>query len=84
MHAPEQAGEERPLVLPKTPAGQGVQVEAPAAEYVPAAQGRQVAREDAPVTEEAVPAGQAVALTELKGQYEPAKQGIGAALEGQK
>ena len=72
MHAPEHATEERPEVLPKSPAGQGVQLEAPAAEKVPAIQERQVASEAAPVTEEAVPAGQAVALMELKGQKKPA------------
>ena len=77
MHAPEHAGEVRPLVFPNTPAGHAEHVEAPAPEYVPAAQGRQVALEEAPVTEEAVPAGQAVALIEFKGQYDPAMQSTG-------
>ena len=78
MQAPEHAGEERPLVFPNTPGGQAVHEDAPAPEYVPAAQGRQVALEDAPVAEEAVPAGQGAALTELKGQQKPAGHSTGA------
>ena len=49
VHAPEQAGDERPGVLPKVPAGQGEQAAEPKVEYVPGVQGLQVLLFDAPI-----------------------------------
>ena len=68
LQLPEHAEELRPGALPKTPAGQGLQVAAPSAEKVPGRHCTQSVKESAPVAALAVPAGQSVALMENRGQ----------------
>ena len=58
LQSPEHPGEGRPGALPNTPAGQRLQVAAPAAEKAPGGHCTQVALEAAPVAALAVPAGQ--------------------------
>ena len=69
----------------KKPAGQLAQNDAPAALYVPAAQGMQAAEEGAPEEVEYVPAGQAVhvegAAAPTKALYVPAPQRVQVAFE---
>ena len=72
LQAPEHAGEVRPAALPYTPAGQGLQLDAPAKEKVPGRHLAHVALEAAPMAALAVPAGHCMALMELKGQNAPA------------
>ena len=68
LQLPLHADEARPAALPYTPAGQRLQVEAPALEKRPGEHGVQVELEAAPVAALAVPAGQGVASTEKGGQ----------------
>ena len=78
LQSPEHPGEGRPGALPNTPAGQRLQVAAPAAEKAPGGHCTQVALEAAPVAALAVPAGQGVGCKEERGQKWPAVQITGA------
>ena len=84
LQAPLQAEVVRPAALPYTPAGQGLQTEAPAPEKRPGEHGAQVALEAAPVAALAVPGGQGEGVTEESGQNPPAGHSAGAPLAQKK